>query len=57
MIKLEKEELKKIDGGALVFNATYLNALYKFSSLIFDVGKEVGSSIRRLSENKVCPLK
>jgi hypothetical protein len=57
MTKIEKDELMKIEGGSLTFNATYLNAIYKLSDLLFEIGRELGSSIRRVSSNKVCPLK
>lgn len=57
MMKLESKELQKIEGGSVTFNATYLNALYKISSLLFDVGRELGSSIRRVSSKSLCPIK
>lgn len=57
MKKINKEELQAIEGGTVSFNASYLTALYKFSTLLFEVGKELGSSIRRISTNSVCPLK
>lgn len=57
MNKVEKCELQMIEGGAVTFNASYLTALYKVSSLLFEVGKELGSSIRRISSNSLCPLK
>ena len=57
MMKLQKKELYNIEGGSMTFNATYINAIYKLSELIFNIGREVGSSIRRVSSIKVCPLK
>lgn len=57
MKKVDKEVLKNIEGGTVSFNATYLNAIYKISSLVFEIGKEVGSSIRRVSSDKICPVK
>ena len=56
MKKIEKNELQTIEGGAVSFNASYITALYKFSTLLFEVGKELGSSIRRISTHSVCPL-
>ncbi len=56
MQKVCEREIENIYGGGMTFNATYLNAIYKISSLIFEIGKEVGSSIRRVSSDKVCPL-
>ncbi len=57
MERVKEEELKNISGGGITFNATYLNAIYKISSLLFDIGRELGSSIRRISSNQVCSLK
>lgn len=57
MEKLVENELMNIQGGSVTFNSTYLNAIYKLSSLLFDVGRELGSSIRRVASNSVCPIK
>ena len=57
MEKLKKKELEEIEGGSITFNATYLNALYKITSLLFEVGRELGSSIRRVSSKSICPIK
>ncbi len=58
MERVKNEEMKNIKGGGTItFNATFLNAIYKISSLVFDIGKELGSSIRRISTDSVCPVK
>lgn len=57
MRKMTTEELRKVEGGSITFNATYLNAIYKISSLLFEVGKELGSSIRRFATGSTCPVK
>ncbi len=57
MRKMTTEELRKVEGGSITFNATYLNAIYKISSLLFEIGKELGSSIRRFATGSTCPVK
>ena len=57
MIKLDNNELMDIKGGNIAYTATMINAICRVVDIIFEVGKNIGSSIRRSSENSVCPLK
>lgn len=51
-MKLSNSELYNIYGGSL--SATMLNAFTKAISILIDLGKGLGSTIRRVSENKPC---
>ncbi len=43
---LKNEELAVIDGGG--FTATFFNSIARLGKTIYDIGYEVGSSVRRL---------
>ena len=51
---VEKEELKKIKGGASGISSAVLNALMRTVSVMFSLGQAVGSAIRRVSEKNYC---
>lgn len=53
-MQLNDRQLKQIIGGSV--GATMLNAVIKGISLIVDLGKSLGSTIRRASENKPCDI-
>ncbi|HIU40689.1 MAG TPA: hypothetical protein IAB68_05260 [Candidatus Aphodocola excrementigallinarum] len=55
-MRLNKNELKMIKAGASI-SATLVNALIKGFTTFMDVGRYLGSSIRRLFGNSACPLK
>lgn len=52
MINLNKNELIKIEGGAL--SAAFMNSLSRAVSTLFNLGQIVGSTIRRLISKKYC---
>lgn len=52
MKRLEKNELLIINGGG--FSAALLNAISRAGSLILELGRSVGSSIRRFMTNTIC---
>lgn len=54
MKKITDQELTKITGGAIT--ATIINAIVNVIRVIKDAGYSLGSGIRRISENKICPL-
>ena len=54
-MKLTKEELKEIKAGAS-FSASLINSLVRGINSVLDVGRYLGSSIRRLVGGKVCSL-
>ena len=51
---LKKEELLKVTGGALT--ATLINAISKGLTTISDLGRSLGSAIRRIVSGKICPI-
>lgn len=51
-MKLHSQELLEIKGGAIT--ATLLNALARVVNSIIEIGKMVGSSIRRISTKTYC---
>lgn len=52
MKRLEKKELLSVNGGTI--SATFLNAIARTGSLILELGRSVGSSIRRIFTNTLC---
>ncbi len=56
MRKIDKN-LNQIIGGSNYLSGTVINAFVNVIKLLIDAGKGVGSSIRRIAEDNVCPLK
>ncbi len=54
---LKEESLNTIKGGATTITGTIINAIVDILELIRDAGYAVGSGIRRISEDELCPLK
>lgn len=54
MIKLEKQELINIEGGAI--SASFINALARGLNTILDLGRSVGTAVRRLYSGKICSV-
>ncbi len=53
--------MKKIDNldeviGGATLSGTLINSFTSIIKVLMDAGRSVGSAIRRISENKVCPL-
>ena len=55
MSEIEREELESITGGETI-TGTVVSALTTGIKALFDIGKSLGSSIRRLSTDNICPL-
>ncbi len=53
---MNKNDLLNIVGGVSI-TGTLLNALYKGINAIMDVGRSLGSALRRLSDGKMCPVR
>ena len=51
-MKIKNEELLFISGGA--FNATLLNSIARIFTTIIEVGKMIGSSLRRIKGKNYC---
>ncbi len=55
-MKLSNTELKNIKAGATI-SATLINSLIKGINSFLDIGRYLGSSIRRMVSGNTCPLK
>ncbi len=51
---LNDNQLKSISGGAIT--STLINAIVKGFSLIIELGKSLGSTIRRVTSGKTCDI-
>ncbi len=49
------ENLDEVIGGTTL-SGTLINSFTSIIRVLMDAGRSVGSAIRRISENKVCPL-
>lgn len=57
MNKISKKRLLEIGGGATnTISGTVINAFTGIIKLLLDAGEGVGSSLRRIKDNKICPL-
>ena len=55
MQELNKKEKYEISGGGL--SVTALNDIARLIGTVFDLGKALGSSLRRAIGGGICPLK
>ena len=51
---LTEQQLKLINGGA---STTLINAVIRGMSLLIELGKSIGSTIRYITSNKTCKIK
>ncbi len=56
MSEIKKEQLDAITGGNTSLSGPVINALVNVIKVIKDAGYSLGSGIRRISEDKLCPL-
>lgn len=56
MKKLNKNEMLSVSGGSFNITTTFLTVLIRGVNSFMDVGRSLGTAIRRVSSNKVCPL-
>ena len=52
---MEKNELLQIVGGASI-TGTLLNSIYKVGNMVFELGRSLGSAIRRIVGGSMCPI-
>ena len=52
--EIKEEEMKTISGGN--FESPVINAITNTLEFIYNLGKELGSGIRRLIDNNYCPM-
>lgn len=55
MIELKKEDLVCIDGGVNI-SGTLISALSKGVSTLLDMGRSLGTAIRRIGSNNLCSM-
>ena len=56
MIKIEDDKLDHISGGDSTITGPIINAIVNIITLIREAGYDLGSGIRRMAEDEVCPL-
>lgn len=56
MSNLNKEQLMKISGGTTTISGPIINAIVNVINIIKEAGYSIGSGIRRIAENDLCPL-
>ncbi len=54
MKKLTTKELKEITGGSIT--GTILNYTCDLIEILVEAGRKLGSSLRRIKDNKLCTL-
>lgn len=55
-MNLDKEKLLLIKGGASTLNGTLINSIVRGITAFIDLGRSLGTAIRRLLNNNICPL-
>jgi len=53
MVELKKDELLEINGGGVI-SAALLTALVRGATAIFEIGRSVGTAIRRYISKNMC---
>jgi len=53
---LSNNELLNINGGASIFTATFINAMARMVNSIADLGRSLGTALRRYLGNKICSI-
>ncbi len=57
MKKVEIEKLENVVGGTTTMNGPIINAVVNVINVLKDAGYSIGSGVRRMVENNMCPLK
>lgn len=52
---MEKKELLQIVGG-FKLTSSFLNAIYRTANAVVEIGRTIGSTLRRIKEGRMCPL-
>ena len=53
-MELKKYELEQVQGGAI--SSSLINAITKATNAVYSLGKQLGSSIRRLTTGQYCSV-
>jgi len=51
---MKEEELRNIKGGSIT--ATFVSAISRGVNTLYNVGRALGSAIRRTKDGRMCPL-
>ena len=54
MKELNKKELLNVEGGSI--SGTVINSITRGINTLLDMGRSLGSAIRRIGSGNVCPL-
>ena len=54
MIEIKKEELMEIKGGVNWLSGSFISAITKAGNTLLDMGRSLGTSIRRIFSGSVC---
>lgn len=57
MEKVNNQNMEKIIGGTTTINGPIINAVVNVINVLKEAGYSIGSGIRRMVENEMCPLK
>lgn len=55
--QISDDKLDMIYGGGDTISGTLLNAFTGIIKVLYDAGHALGSSIRRIKEDELCPIK
>lgn len=53
-MKLTEKQMKSIYGGSI--SGTMINSLVRGINALLDLGRSLGTAIRRISRNNICPM-
>jgi len=56
MKEIDSNLLDSINGGTNTISSTVINAFTNLIKLLKDAGYSLGSGVRRIGEEKLCPL-
>ena len=56
MIEIKKEELLSVSGGSSLTSAAWLNAAARAITTLVDLGRSLGTAIRRSISGNVCKI-
>lgn len=54
MIKIKENELYEINGGAINWSGTFINAITSAGKFVYSIGQALGSSLRRIVGGNYC---
>ncbi len=57
MTRMSEENLDNTTGGNTTVNGPIINAVVNVINLLREAGYSIGSGLRRISEDKMCPMK